>query len=317
MRERLCAGRSEDEFRRSPTRRPLPHGLMRGLAFYQETGGPRDRRVHSWPAAPPEPGRERAPPRRTSSPSATARPKGAPGPRRPATGSPRPPPALAAHQPELQYANLAVRGRRAAQIRAEQIAPALALRPRPATATAGSQRRDPPRSHPTSTRAWPWRRCWPRSPRTGAERFVTFTYPYIARISPPVRRLRPRLLAFNDRIREMAHARHRAGRRLPPPGDDDSSAVLGPRPPPHHPARARAHRRPHRTGRAGRAGERRVVGRLLSPSLPPRARGRVLGPTPPGPPRSSGPGCGGGCGAGPRATVAALKRPDLGPVVDA
>src|SRR5262245_61561497 len=44
---------------------------------------------------------------------------------------------LAAGNPGFQYANLAVRGRLAGQVHAEQLAPALALRPDLATVVAG------------------------------------------------------------------------------------------------------------------------------------------------------------------------------------
>jgi lysophospholipase L1-like esterase len=109
---------------------------------------------------------------------------------------------LAAHQPELQYANLAVRGRRAAQIRADQIAPALALRPDLVTVMAGLNDVIRP-GYDVDAVAGDLEAMLATFAATGAT-VVTFTYPDIARISPPVRRLRPRLLAFNDRIREMA-----------------------------------------------------------------------------------------------------------------
>lgn len=44
---------------------------------------------------------------------------------------------LATVNPELRYANLAIRGRLAGQVRAEQLAPALALKPDLATVVAG------------------------------------------------------------------------------------------------------------------------------------------------------------------------------------
>ena len=44
---------------------------------------------------------------------------------------------LAIDNPDLQYANLAVRGRRAGEVRSEQLGPALALRPDVATVVAG------------------------------------------------------------------------------------------------------------------------------------------------------------------------------------
>src|SRR5258708_7068747 len=44
---------------------------------------------------------------------------------------------VARHNPGLLYANLAVRGRKAGQVRAEQLSPALAMRPDLATVVAG------------------------------------------------------------------------------------------------------------------------------------------------------------------------------------
>lgn len=70
---------------------------------------------------------------------------------------------MARHNPGLVYANLAVRGRLAGQAHAEQLAPALALRPDVATVVAGVN--DLLRPASTPTRSPPtWRRCSPHSP---------------------------------------------------------------------------------------------------------------------------------------------------------
>ena len=69
---------------------------------------------------------------------------------------------LAAVNPGLRYANLAVRGRVADQVRAEQLGPALALHPALAAVVAGSMTFSGPGLTP---QRWPgtWKRCSPRS----------------------------------------------------------------------------------------------------------------------------------------------------------
>ncbi|MFI6865614.1 SGNH/GDSL hydrolase family protein [Nocardia sp. NPDC050406] len=112
---------------------------------------------------------------------------------------------LAAADARVQYANLAVRGRLAAQIRSEQLAPAVALRPDLATVMAGMNDLVRPvfdmaatltdiEAMVTGLRA------------TGAE-VVTFTYPDIGAITPIARPLSGRIRAMNAAMRVLA-ARH-------------------------------------------------------------------------------------------------------------
>ncbi|MFC7641632.1 SGNH/GDSL hydrolase family protein [Streptosporangium lutulentum] len=71
---------------------------------------------------------------------------------------------LAEADPDLLYANLAVRGRLAAQVHAEQLGPALRLRPDLVTVMAGMNDLVRPGFDATEIAAV-WRRCSPRSPR--------------------------------------------------------------------------------------------------------------------------------------------------------
>lgn len=109
---------------------------------------------------------------------------------------------LAAQHAGFRYANLAVRGRRAAQIHAEQTEPALALEPDLITVMAGMNDLVRP-GFEARTVAAELEAMLAAFTASGA-RVVTFTFPDIARIAPLVRHLRPRVLDFNDRIRAMA-----------------------------------------------------------------------------------------------------------------
>ncbi|MFD3569326.1 SGNH/GDSL hydrolase family protein [Streptomyces sp. NPDC058667] len=112
---------------------------------------------------------------------------------------------IAAVSPEVQYANLAVRGRLAGQVRAEQLGPALALRPDVATVIAGVNDLLRPRFDPDETAAHVEAMF---AALTGAgARVATCTFPDIARIAPIARPVAPRIAALNDRIR-LAAARH-------------------------------------------------------------------------------------------------------------
>ncbi|MFS8202063.1 SGNH/GDSL hydrolase family protein [Streptomyces sp. CWNU-52B] len=112
---------------------------------------------------------------------------------------------LATRQPDLRYANLAVRGRLAGQVRAEQLAPALALRPDLATVVAGMNDLLRPRFDADEVGAH-LEAMFAALTARGA-RVATVTFPDIARIAPLARPLGPRVLALNDRIRQAA-ARH-------------------------------------------------------------------------------------------------------------
>ncbi|MGI5171123.1 SGNH/GDSL hydrolase family protein [Spirillospora sp. CA-253888] len=112
---------------------------------------------------------------------------------------------LAQVEPELLYANLAVRGKRAAQVRAEQLEAALALEPDLATVMAGMNDLVRPGFDPEAT-AGELEAMFAALTGAGA-RVLTFTFPDIGAIAPLVRRLRPRVVDFNARIRTAA-ARH-------------------------------------------------------------------------------------------------------------
>ncbi|TMR23103.1 SGNH/GDSL hydrolase family protein [Nonomuraea turkmeniaca] len=112
---------------------------------------------------------------------------------------------LARANPELLYANLAVRGRRAAQIRDEQLPAALELRPDLATVMAGMNDVTRPGFDPAAV-AGVVEDMFAALTGAGAH-VVTVTFPDISRITPLARPLVPRLLDFNDRIRTAA-ARH-------------------------------------------------------------------------------------------------------------
>ncbi|SEG56203.1 Lysophospholipase L1 [Nonomuraea solani] len=114
---------------------------------------------------------------------------------------------LAKNSPELRYANLAVRGRLAAQIHAEQLPVALALRPDLATVMAGMNDLIRP-SFDAAQVASVIEDMIAELTAAGA-RVVTVTFPDIGKIAPLARRLRPRVLDLNARVREAA-ARHGA-----------------------------------------------------------------------------------------------------------
>jgi lysophospholipase L1-like esterase len=108
---------------------------------------------------------------------------------------------LALENPDLLYANLAVRGRRISQVRDEQLAPALALRPDFATVVAGLndllRRRYDPDATAGHLEAM---LCALRD--TGATA-LTFTLPDLSSVAPLARIVRARLFAYNEAIREI------------------------------------------------------------------------------------------------------------------
>ncbi|MFG2825327.1 SGNH/GDSL hydrolase family protein [Kitasatospora sp. NPDC048365] len=112
---------------------------------------------------------------------------------------------LAAGGAGFTYANLAVRGKRAAEIRAGQLAAALALRPDLASVMAGMNDLIRPGCEPDAV-AGELEAMYAALTESGA-RVITFTFPDLTRIVPVAAPLRPRLLDFNTRIREAA-ARH-------------------------------------------------------------------------------------------------------------
>ncbi|NEC53997.1 SGNH/GDSL hydrolase family protein [Actinospica acidiphila] len=109
---------------------------------------------------------------------------------------------LARHEPALQYANLAVRGRLAAQIHTEQLAPALALRPDVATVVAGVNDLLRPGFDADEV-------CTHLDAMFGAlteqgALVATITIPDLSRVCPVARPLIPRVTALNEGIRRTA-----------------------------------------------------------------------------------------------------------------
>ncbi|TXS34706.1 SGNH/GDSL hydrolase family protein, partial [Streptomyces sp. ms191] len=112
---------------------------------------------------------------------------------------------LAVVDPRVRYANLAVRGLLAGQVRARQLAPALALRPDLATVVAGVNDMLRP-SFDAAEVAGHLEAMF--AALTGAgTRVATLTFPDLTVLVPLARPLRPRIEELNDRIR-VAAARH-------------------------------------------------------------------------------------------------------------
>ncbi|NUU23779.1 MAG: SGNH/GDSL hydrolase family protein [Streptomycetaceae bacterium] len=109
---------------------------------------------------------------------------------------------LAAADPRVRYANLAVRGKLAAQIHAEQLRPALALEPDLVSVMAGMNDVVRP-GFDIDAVVGHLDAMYEALSASGA-RVVTFTFPDIARIAPLFRRMRPRQMEFNARIRAAA-----------------------------------------------------------------------------------------------------------------
>ncbi|MFD4246236.1 SGNH/GDSL hydrolase family protein [Streptomyces sp. NPDC058525] len=112
---------------------------------------------------------------------------------------------LTAASPGLRYANLAVRGRLAGQVRAEQLAPALALRPDLVTVVAGVNDLLRPRFDADEV-AGHLEEMYAALTAAGA-RVMTVTVPDLGEIAPLARPIASRVYALNDRVRDAA-ARH-------------------------------------------------------------------------------------------------------------
>lgn len=111
---------------------------------------------------------------------------------------------LARSSGQLQYANLAVRGRLSAEVEREQLPAAIALRPDVATVFAGVNdllRRsyDPVRTETTLRNVF-------GGLRDAGAHVVTITAADLSAINPIARLVRPRLLDLNERIRAAAAA---------------------------------------------------------------------------------------------------------------
>jgi lysophospholipase L1-like esterase len=112
---------------------------------------------------------------------------------------------LADLNPDLRYANLAVRGKLAGEIHAEQLAPALDLRPDLATVVGGLNDILRPRFDLDAVGGH-LEAMFASLTRAGAT-VGTVTFPNVAKIAPLARPLLPRVQALNARIRAAA-ARH-------------------------------------------------------------------------------------------------------------
>ncbi|MEV0119997.1 SGNH/GDSL hydrolase family protein [Streptomyces sp. NPDC050703] len=109
---------------------------------------------------------------------------------------------LAEGRPDLGYANLAVRGRLTARIKAEQLGPALALKPDLVTVMAGMNDLVRP-GFDAARIAADIEEMFTELTGAGA-RVATVTFPDIGRIVPLARRALPRVLELNARIRAAA-----------------------------------------------------------------------------------------------------------------
>jgi lysophospholipase L1-like esterase len=101
----------------------------------------------------------------------------------------------------LLYANLAVRGRKTRQVRALQLAPALAMRPDLASVFAGTN--DIIRSQYDEAEVIADLRSMHVAFREIGATVVTITMPDLSAIAPFAERARPRLLAFNAAVRAL------------------------------------------------------------------------------------------------------------------
>jgi len=111
---------------------------------------------------------------------------------------------IASGQDTLQYANLGVRGKRTAEIRAEQLAPALAMRPDLVTLFTGTNDVVGRRFDPESVRRDVFEM---QHALIGAGATVlTFTLPDITPVMPLARAIAHRVHTLNERLREAAGA---------------------------------------------------------------------------------------------------------------
>lgn len=109
---------------------------------------------------------------------------------------------LGAAEPGFRYANLAVRGQLAGRIRAEQLGLALAMEPDLVSVMGGMNDLVRPRFDAGAT-AGELEAMFAAGTAAGAT-VVTFTFPDIGRVVPLAKRLRPRVVDLNARIRAAA-----------------------------------------------------------------------------------------------------------------
>ncbi|MBX3134493.1 MAG: SGNH/GDSL hydrolase family protein [Gemmatimonadaceae bacterium] len=103
-----------------------------------------------------------------------------------------------AQRAPLQYANLAVRGRKTRHLVEEQLAPALAMQPDLATVFSGTN--DIIRSNFSLDSVMADLRTLHTALRGAGATVLTITMPDLSEVAPFARRARPRLLAFNEAV---------------------------------------------------------------------------------------------------------------------
>lgn len=111
---------------------------------------------------------------------------------------------LARAQGEVAYANLGIRGRRTGQILAQQLAPALAMRPDLATVFSGTNdviRKDFDLEAVRTDVETMWLAL-----RDSGATVLSFTLPDLSAVIPFARRIMPRVEAMNDALRRTARA---------------------------------------------------------------------------------------------------------------
>jgi lysophospholipase L1-like esterase len=108
---------------------------------------------------------------------------------------------LAQDNPDLLYANLAVRGRRIYQVQEEQLGPALAFRPDLATVVAGLN--DLLRRRYDAAATAGSLETMLTELRAAGATAMTFTLPDLSCVSPIARIVRTRLFAYNEAIRDV------------------------------------------------------------------------------------------------------------------
>jgi lysophospholipase L1-like esterase len=109
---------------------------------------------------------------------------------------------LALAQGQVEYANLAIRGRTTAAVRAEQLAPALALEPDLVTVASGTN--DLLRRGLSVDAVLGDVEAMQRAFRDTGATVVTFTMPDLGAVVPLARLVRSRLLVLNQGLREVS-----------------------------------------------------------------------------------------------------------------
>lgn len=111
---------------------------------------------------------------------------------------------VAAHQGDLLYANLAVRGRRVREIREQQLERAVAMRPDLSTVVGGVNDLLRPRFDADGVHRDV--EAMQRAIVSLGATVLTFTLPSMAHVMPATKRLEPRVRALNDALRAASAA---------------------------------------------------------------------------------------------------------------